>query len=183
MCRPSRLALKAFAPGAYLAYGRGELRTVADPLRAPRYLWQTLPPGGHGRAMGPWGGAVGPRTCGLASVRDLLALLRLRLGQLLWETAYSALEEPEESSTEQPRGGEELRFPRVGNGWTWIYLAYLRLLFELAFTGSCRYLRQLGLSDSLVERFLRPFFEAIYVTPLKEQSSRCARGRSRSDRA
>ena len=124
MCRPSRLALKAFAPGAYLAYGRGELRTVADPLRAPRYLWQTLLPGGRGgpRAMGPWGGAVGPRTCGLASVRDLLALLRLRLGQLLWETAYSALEEPEESSTEQRRGGEELGFlgwEMGGRGSTW----------------------------------------------------------------
>ena len=31
----------------------------------------------------------------------------------------------------------------------------------------------LRLSSSLVERFLRPFFEAIYVTPLCEQSSAC----------
>ncbi|CAE7827760.1 PPOX2 [Symbiodinium sp. CCMP2592] len=31
----------------------------------------------------------------------------------------------------------------------------------------------LCLSSNLVERFLRPFFEAIYVTPLREQSSAC----------
>ena len=34
-------------------------------------------------------------------------------------------------------------------------------------------LDSLHLSSNLVERFLRPFFEAIYVSPLREQSSAC----------
>mmetsp|Transcript_103096 Transcript_103096/g.300695 ORF Transcript_103096/g.300695 Transcript_103096/m.300695 type:complete len:426 (-) Transcript_103096:69-1346(-) len=33
------------------------------------------------------------------------------------------------------------------------------------------FLRRLGLSEAMVQRFLRPFFEAIYVAPLKEQSA------------
>lgn len=32
-------------------------------------------------------------------------------------------------------------------------------------------LKELGLSDNIVNQFLRPFFEAIYVSPLQEQSS------------
>ena len=39
---PRPLALRSFAPGAVLAFGQGQLRVVADPLRSPRYLWKTL---------------------------------------------------------------------------------------------------------------------------------------------
>lgn len=115
------LALRSFAPGAVLAFGQGQLRVVADPLRSPRYLWKTL-------------------TSNICSIQDLWQLLLLRLKQLLFESPYTPLEEADVA----PNTEEFL----------------------------CR---KLQLSSELVNRFLRPFFEAIYVTPLVRQSSACFR--------
>lgn len=115
------LALRSFAPGAVLAFGQGQLRVVADPLRSPRYLWKTL-------------------TSGICSIQDLWQLLLLRLKQLLFESPYTPLEEADVApNTEEFLCGK------------------------------------LQLSGELVNRFLRPFFEAIYVTPLVRQSSACFR--------
>lgn len=115
-----KLNLRSFAPGAFLAFGAGELRIVSDPIRSPKYIFSTL-------------------TSGIASIGDLLALLVLRLKQVLFEGPYTALEEGNHLlSTEE-------------------------------------FLSKLGLSNELVNRFLRPFFEAIYVTPLAQQSSACFR--------
>ncbi|CAJ1402307.1 unnamed protein product [Effrenium voratum] len=116
-----RLKLRGFAPGAYLAFGGGELRIVADPSRSPRYLWRTV-------------------ASGIASFWDILALGMLRLRQVFLEGPYAALEREGKASSGQSTEA---------------------------------FLRSLGLSRSLVDRFLRPFFEAIYVTPLKAQSAAC----------
>ena len=109
----------SFAPGAFLAFGAGELRVVSDPLRSPKYIFSTL-------------------MSGIASIKDLLLLSLLRLKQVLFERPYTALEGDNFLNTED-------------------------------------FLCQLGLSTELVNRFLRPFFEAIYVTPLAQQSSACFR--------
>jgi len=114
-----RLGLRSFAPGAFLAFGSGELRIVSDPIRSPKYIFSTL-------------------LSGIASIKDLLLLSVLRLKQVLFERPYTALEGDNLLNTED-------------------------------------FLCQLGLSAELVNRFLRPFFEAIYVTPLAQQSSGCFR--------
>ncbi|CAK9069824.1 unnamed protein product [Durusdinium trenchii] len=118
-----RLGLRSFAPGAFLAFGKGELRMVSDPIRSPKYILRTI-------------------TSGIASIKDLLILLLLRFKQVFFEGPYTALEECQGTP---PPNTESFM------------------------------LGKLGLSTVLVDRFLRPFFEAIYVTPLAQQSSACFR--------
>ena len=67
-----RLGLRSFAPGAFLAFGSGELRIVSDPIRSPKYIFSTL-------------------LSGIASIKDLLLLSVLRLKQVLFERPYTAL--------------------------------------------------------------------------------------------
>ena len=106
-----------------MAFGAGELRIVSDPIRSPKYIFSTV-------------------TSGIASIKDLLVLVLLRLRQLIFEGPYTALEESQDI---------------------------------IAVNTESFLLEKLGLSSQLVDRFLRPFFEAIYVTPLAQQSSSCFR--------
>lgn len=118
----TKLSLQAFAPGAVLACGAGDLRIVADPSRSPRYLLRTL-------------------LARIASLADVWRLLKLRLRHVVLEGPYDTL--------------ERLRVVSAKGVSTKLYLESLHL------------------SPSIIDRFLRPFFEAIYVAPLDEQSPAC----------
>eukprot|EP00747_Dinoflagellata_sp_TGD_P198365 gnl/TRDRNA2_/TRDRNA2_71393_c0_seq1.p1 gnl/TRDRNA2_/TRDRNA2_71393_c0~~gnl/TRDRNA2_/TRDRNA2_71393_c0_seq1.p1 ORF type:complete len:417 (-),score=52.99 gnl/TRDRNA2_/TRDRNA2_71393_c0_seq1:161-1411(-) len=63
-----------------------------------------------------------------------------------------------------------LRLLRLALGWLFSS-PYSLLRPRLKLETTDEFLQHLGLSSMIVQRFLRPFFEAIYVTPLSEQSS------------
>merc|ERR1712131_286144 len=63
-----------------------------------------------------------------------------------------------------------IRLLRLALGWV-LSSPYLPLKSTFTSETTEAFLHRWGFSESIVQQFLRPFFEAIYVSPLSEQSA------------